>query len=157
MQLDMQSQRTPAAELVIPMFGPTMRSLWFLLLAGTLFSELVPLTLEFESHFSTLTFHSYEVIKLVAFFVFGLLTPLAWWRYKTLGWGVLFSISCTAVVELGQAFIPGHRLSGIELVVKLTMLFLGFATALDFRKYQVFRCGRLCIRFFSRHWDSANS
>jgi len=97
-------------------------------------------------------FHSYEAAKVVAFFAFGFLTSLAWWRYKTLGIGVLFAIITTAIVELGQAFIPGHRASILELAVKLILLFTGFAGALHVRKCQEFTGSPLCIRFSSRYW-----
>jgi hypothetical protein len=149
---DVHSHRTPTAVITIPMFSMLVRGFWFLLLAGTLVSELVPLSLAFEAQFSTLTFHSYEVVKLITFFVFGFLTPLAWWRYNTLGVGVLFAVITTAAVELGQAFIPGHRTSAIELGVKLVLLLAGFAAALDFRKYQHFNAGPLSVRFSSRYW-----
>jgi hypothetical protein len=148
------SHRSPGAIVTIPMFSVPVRGLWFLLLAGTLVSELVPLSLEFEARFSTLTFHSYEAAKLVAFFVFGFLTPIAWWRYKSLGMGVLFAIVTTAIVELGQAFIPGHRTSMFELAVKLVLLLTGFTAALDVRKYQEFTAGPLCLRFSSRYWNN---
>jgi hypothetical protein len=144
--------RAPAVILTVPMFSVPVRSLWFLLLIGTLASELVPLSVAFEAQFSTFTLYLYEAAKLVAFFVFGFLTPVAWWRYKTLGIGVLFAIVTTSIVELGQAFIPGHRASVMELTVKLALLFIGFATALDVRKYQEFSVGPLCIRFSSRPW-----
>ena len=134
------------------MFSIAVRGLWFVLLACTLVAEVVPLSTAFEAQFSTFTFHSYEAAKLVAFFVFGFLTPVAWWRYKTLGIGVLFAIITTAIVELGQAFIPGHRTSMLELSVKLVLLFTGFAAALDVRKYQQFTAGRICVRFSSRYW-----
>jgi hypothetical protein len=143
---------TPAVIVTIPMFSLPVRSLWLLLLAFTLTIELVPLSAAFEAQFSSLMFHSYEAAKLVAFVVFGFLTPIAWWRYKSLGIGVLFAIITTAIVELGQAFIPGHRTSTFELVVKLVLLFIGFAAALDVRKYQEFTIGPLRIRFSSRYW-----
>jgi hypothetical protein len=149
-----QSHHTPAAIISVAMFSLPVRSLWFLLLACTLVSELVPLSLEFEARFSTLTFHAYEAAKLVMFFGFGLLTPIAWYRYKSLGMGVLFAIMTTAIVEVGQAFITGHRFSTIELVVKLVLLFSGFAAALNIRKYQEFTVGPLCVRFTSRYWQS---
>jgi hypothetical protein len=148
------SHRSPATIVTVPMFSLPVRGLWFLLLAFTLAIELVPLSLAFEAQFSSFTFHSYEAAKLLAFFVFGFLTPIAWWRYKTLGIGVLFAIITTAIVELGQAFIPGHRASIFELTVKLVLLFIGFAAALDMRKYQEFTVGPLCVRFSSRHWSS---
>jgi hypothetical protein len=149
-----RSDRSPTAIITVPMFSVPVRGLWFLLLVFTLGIELVPLSVAFEAQFSSLIFHSYEAAKLVAFVVFGFLTPLAWWRYKTLGIGILFAIVTAAIVELGQAFIPGHRTSVLELAVKLLLLFVGFAAALDIRKYQEFTIGPLMIRFLSRYWSS---
>jgi hypothetical protein len=146
------SGRTPAAVITVAMFSLPVRALWFLVLACTLVSELVPLSVAFEAQFSTLTFHLYEVAKLVTFLVFGFVTPIAWWRYKNLGMGALFALITTATVEFGQAFIPGHRTSVLELGVKLFLLFIGFAIALDIRKYQNFNAGPLSVRFSSRHW-----
>ena len=149
-----RSHRSAAATITVPMFSKIVRSLWLLVLACMLVSELVPLTLAFEAHFSTLVFHSYEVAKLVMLVVFGFLTPLSWWRYKSLGAGAIFAIATTVLVEVGQTFIPGHRTSILELAVKLVCLFAGFAAALDVRKYQQFVVGPLCIRFSSSHWKS---
>jgi hypothetical protein len=146
------SGRTPAAVITVAMFSVPVRVLWLLLLACTLASELVPLSVAFEARFSTLTLYFYEGAKLVGFFVFGFLTPIAWWRYKNLGVGALLALITTALVEFGQAFIPGHRTSVLELGVKLFLIFIGFAAALDMRKYQNFNAGPLCVRFSSRHW-----
>src|ERR1700678_2606568 len=74
------SHRSTAAVVTIPMFSMPIRALWFLLLACTLASELVPLTVAFEAQFSSLAFHSYQALKLVAFVALGFMTPLAWWR-----------------------------------------------------------------------------
>ncbi len=148
------SHRSPAIVVTVPMFSPPVRTLWFLLLGCTVISELVPLTLAFEAQFSTLAFHCYQAAKLIAFFVFGFLTPIAWWRYKSLGIGALFAIVTTAIVEAGQGFIPGHRASTFEFCVKLFLLFTAFAAGLDVRKYQEFTAGPLCIRFSSRYWSS---
>lgn len=134
------------------MFGLAIRTLWFLLLTCTLVSELVPLTLEFEGHFSSTAFHGYQAFKLAAFIIFGFLTPLAWWRYNSLGMGGAFAIATTAIVEIGQAFIPGHRASGFELSVKLLLLFSGFVIGLSTRKYQTLNLGMINIRFSSRYW-----
>jgi hypothetical protein len=147
------SHRSPIKLVTVPMFGIAVRGLWVLLLLSTFLIEVIPLSTAFEAQFSNFTFHFYEAMKLVAFFVFGFLTPIAWWRYKSLGIGVLFAIITTAIVELGQAFIPGHRASILELVVKLVLLFGGFAAALDVRKYQNFNIGPLCVRFTSRYWQ----
>jgi hypothetical protein len=150
---DTGSHRSSPPTLIICMFSTPVRGLWFLLLVCTLASELVPLSRSFEAHFSTLVFHGYEALKLVCFLVFGFLAPIAWWRYNNLGMGVLFAIVTTVVVELGQAFIPGHRASALELAVKLILLFAGFAAALDVRKYQEFHTGPLWIRFSSPYWS----
>lgn len=149
------TQRSPFGTLAVPMFSLPVRGVWFALLAGTLLSELVPLSLEFEARFSAFEFHTYEAAKLVTFFLFGLLTPIAWWRYRSLGMGVLFAVATTAIVEGGQAFIPGHRASVLELAVKLGLLLAGFIAALDIRKYQELAAGPFRIRFTSSHWESA--
>ena len=146
------SHRSTAAVVTIPMFSVPIRALWFLVLACTLASELVPLTVAFEAQFSSLAFHSYQALKLVAFVALGFMTPLAWWRYNSLGIGALFAIVTTAIVEFGQAFIPGHRASTVELAVKLALLFAGFAAALEIRKYQELTVGPLRIHFSSRYW-----
>lgn len=140
------------ANFTIAMFGVLVRSLWFLLLIGTLAAELVPLSLEFEAKFSPLIFHGYEAAKLLGFFALGFLTPLAWWHSKSLGIGALFAIVVTMFVELGQALIPGHRASTLELTVKLVLLFAGLASGLDVRAYQEFTAGPLRIYFSSRYW-----
>ena len=146
------TRRSQAATATIAMFSAPVRGLWFLLLGCTLATELVPLSAAFESQFSPLAFHSYEAAKLIAFFVFGFLTPVAWWRYQSLGIGVLFAMATTAMVEAGQAFIPGHRASTFELGVKLVLLFTGFAAALNIRKDQQLTLGPLRLRFSSRYW-----
>jgi hypothetical protein len=151
-----QSHRSPPAIIDVPMFSVAVRGLWFLVLTYTLVSELVPLSAAFEAQFSSLAFHSYQATKLVCFFVFGFLTPIAWWRYKSLGIGVLFAFGTTAIVEIGQAFIPGHRASMLELTVKFMLLFTGFTAALDVRKYQEFTVGPICLRFSSRFWKSTS-
>lgn len=147
--------RMPSAVLTIAMFSTIIRVVWFLVFACTLFSEVVPLSVAFEAQFSTFVFHLYQAAKLVAFFMFGFLTPIAWWRYNNLGIRVLFAITATIFVECGQAFIPGHRMSVIELGVKLVLLFSGFATALDIRKYQILKAGPLSLRFSSRYWSDS--
>jgi len=148
--------RLPEAIVTIPMFSVTIRSLWFVLLVATLSAELIPLSLAFEARFPPLTFYSYVAAKLMAFFVFGFLTPLAWWRYKSLGTGILFAFVTTAIVELGQAFIPGHRTSVIELAVKLVLLFGGFAGALAIRRNQEYDFGMLHLRFSSPYWEQSS-
>jgi len=150
---DAKLDHNPLSSVTVPMFSLPVRSLWFLLLIFTLGIELVPLSVSFEARFSPLIFYSYEALKLVAFIVFGFLTPIAWWRYKSLGIGVLFAITTAAIVELGQAFIPGHRASTLELAVKLMLLFGGFTAALDVRKYQEISIGPLLVRFSSRYWS----
>jgi hypothetical protein len=149
---DTNVNHRPSVMATVPMFSWPVRGLWMLFLAFTLISELVPLSAAFEAQFSWLVFHCYEAAKLMGFLVFGFVTPIAWWRYKSLGMGALFAIVTAAIVEVGQAFIPGHRTSIFELAVKLVLLFTGFAVALDVRKYQEVKLGPLCVRFSSRYW-----
>jgi len=149
-----QAHSRPAATMTIAMFSLPARSIWLLLLVGTLASELIPLSLAFEGQFSPVVFQYYEAAKLLAFFGLGFLTPIAWWHYKSLGVSALFALLLTSAAELGQAFIPGHRASTLELAVKLVLLFTGFACGLDVRKYQQFTVGPLCIRFSSHYWPA---
>jgi hypothetical protein len=135
------------------MFGAPVCALWFFVLACTLASELIRLTLAFEGRFPPVVFYSYQAAKLVAFFVFGFLTPLAWWQSKSLGIGALFAIVTTAIVEFAQSFVVGHSTSVFELAVKLVLLFTGFLLGLDARMYQRFTFGRLGVLFSSSHWS----
>jgi hypothetical protein len=144
--------RSRVATVTIPMFSALIRSLWFLLAAFTLALELIPLSRSFEERFSSFIFYSYVVAKLVGFFIFGFLTPIAWWSYKTFGVGALFVLFTTAIVELAQSFLTGHRFSIIELTVKCVLVFGGFVAGLDVRKYQELRAGPLYVRFSSCHW-----
>jgi hypothetical protein len=141
----------------VAMFSIPVRSVWLLVLMGTLISELVPLSLTFESRFSPIVFHSYQAAKLIAFWCLGFLTPLAWWHYKRLGIGVLFTVAITATVEIMQSLIPGHRTSAVELMVKIVLLFTGFVSGLDVRKYQQLTVGPMSIRFTSRHWRDVSN
>jgi hypothetical protein len=136
----------------IAMFGGLTRILWFFLLVITLVSETAPLPLSFEAKFPPLFFYGYEAVKLAAFVCLGFLTPLAWWHYKSLGNAAMFAFVVTGFVEMGQSFIPGHRPSTLELFVKFVLLFAGFVTGLDVRKYQVLSIGWFTIHFSSRYW-----
>jgi hypothetical protein len=137
----------------IAMFSRASRSLWFLIFACTLVFELVPLSLPFEAGFSPLLFHSYESVKVLAFLIFGFLTPITWWHYKNLGMGLVFATVITAMVELGQAVIPGHRASTLELGVKLIVFVVGFVYGLDVRHDQQVSAGPVKVRFSSRYWS----
>lgn len=145
----------PFVVVTVSMFGVAVRSLWFLLLVCTLTSELVPLSPGFEARFSPLTFHFYQAAKMISFFVFGFLTPISWWSSRSLGTGAIFAIVTTAIVELAQAFIPGHRTSVFELLVKLLLLFIGFASGLDVRHDQRFTAGPVRVRLSSRYWSES--
>jgi ABC-type long-subunit fatty acid transport system fused permease/ATPase subunit len=148
-----QSRQSQVWTVTVSMFSVAVRGVWFMVLAATLVSELVPLSIAFLAQFPPLAFYCYEGAKLLTFLTFGFLTPISWWRYKTLGIGVLFAIVTTAIVEVGQGFIVGHRTSLLELAVKLTLLCTGFAGGLDIRKYQRLNLGPLTVRFSSRHWS----
>jgi hypothetical protein len=154
---DLLGRHFPQRVVSVAMFGVPLRAVWFLALMGTLISELVPLSATFESRFSPFAFYSYQGAKLMAFMGLGFLTPLAWWHYKRLGIGVLFMIAITVTVEILQFLIPGHRTSGVELVVKIVLLLTGFVCGLDVRKYQRFTVGPLSVRFTSRHWRDVSA
>ena len=141
-----------AATVSIAMFTFAEKAIWIVLLACTVGSELIPLPPAIEAHFTYLGFYVYVAAKLLLFFVFGFITQIAWWKYTALTAAEVISILATAGAEIGQLFIPGHRASGLELVVKLALLFTGTIAGLDVRKYQNVHAGPISILFTSRHW-----
>jgi len=141
-----------AATVSIAMFTHAEKALWIVLLACSLGSELIPLPPAIQAHFTYLGFYAYVAVKLLLFFIFGFVTQIAWWKYTALTAAEVVSILATAGVEIGQWFIPGHRASGVEFLVKLMLLFAGTLAGLNVRKYQNVHAGPLSISFTSQYW-----
>ena len=70
----------PAVPLCLPVFGPTVRSIWAVVLTATVLSEVLPIP-----HMTPVSFYSYCAGKAVMFLAVGYLTPLAFWRFDDRG------------------------------------------------------------------------
>lgn len=133
--------------LQLSLFGTLFRTAWFVLLALTLSSELIPRPLDM----TPVPLYSYTAAKAVAFLLWGFATPLAFWRFDSLGSGVVSSIAITAIIECAQLSIGGHRFSWLELAGKLALVFFGFMVALDCRYENRISIGAILICLRNPH------
>ena len=125
----------------LQLFGPGLRMTWLLLFCVIATAQIVPLP-----PLAQLPLYSYVAAKVIIFLILGFLTPLAFWRFSNLGFGVLFSIGVTVALELAQRFVPGHRTSYLELCGKLILLLLGFAIGIDTRHDRQIKLGPVRLR-----------
>jgi hypothetical protein len=65
---------------------------------------------------------------------------------------LIAALSATSV-EILQGFFRGHRFSFFELMLKLVIIFLGFAFALNARYDQKISLGAWQIQLRSEHFD----
>ena len=86
------------------------------------------------------------------FLALGYTTPLAFWRFNSLGRGMILAAASACAVEMLQGFSPGHRFSFLELSLKLVVIFVGFAFALNARYEQKISLGWLHIQLKSEHF-----
>jgi hypothetical protein len=97
-------------------------------------------------------FYSYGAAKAICFVVLGYLAPLAFWRFNALNRGILLAaISATFVESLQGLLHRGHSFHWYELVVKLGLILIGFALALDARYERMISIGRFHIRLTGEH------
>ena len=134
--------------MVLSAFSRTPKLWWFGLLALTIVLEVEPLP---HLMYPPL-FYSYKLAKGLLFFALGYATPLAFWRFNSLGRGMLLAAVSAGVVEMLQGFSAGHRFSFVELVVKLIVIFTGFALALNARYEQKISLGHWHIHLRSEHF-----
>jgi hypothetical protein len=134
--------------MMLSAFSLTAKMWWFGLLALTIFSEVEPL----PSLMYPPLFYSYKLMKGLLFLGLGFATPLAFWRFNSLGRGVLLAALSAGAVEIMQGLSPGHRFSFIELTAKLCVIFIGFALALNARYEQRIWIGRWRIQLKSDHF-----
>jgi hypothetical protein len=134
--------------MVFPAFSRTPKLWWFGLLALTIVSEVEPLP---HLMYPPL-FYSYKLVKGLLFFALGYATPLAFWRFNSLGRGMLLAAASAIVVEALQGYSSGHKFSFIELLLKLIVIFAGFALALNARYEQKISLGHWCIQLKSEHF-----
>ncbi len=112
----------------IPLFSTGLRVLWVVCLLITLVAELIPMPL-----ISPLPFYSLKAFKGLSFLCFGFATPLAFWRFDSLGYGILVALVMTVIVEASQAPIMGHSFSWLEMAAKVVFVFFGFMFGLNAR------------------------
>ncbi|MGA8596241.1 MAG: VanZ family protein [Bryobacteraceae bacterium] len=136
--------------MVLPAFSTAPKLGWFGLLALTIFLEVEPLPQEIYPPL----FYSYKLLKGVLFFALGYLTPLAFWRFNSLGRGMLLAALSACAVEMLQGFFQGHRFSLFELGLKLLVIFAGFALALNARYEQRISLGWWRIQLKSEHFHT---
>jgi hypothetical protein len=96
-------------------------------------------------------FYSYMALRAAMFVALGFLSPLAFWRFDRIGYGVLFACGGAFAGELIQAVSPGHSSSFREFAGKVCLLLLGFALALAPRYDRRIRLGPIHIPLYDRH------
>jgi hypothetical protein len=128
------------------MFSWALRAWWALLLGITVVLEVVPFP-----GVAPVLFYSYKGSKGVLFVLLGLLTPLTFWRFDSLGFGVLFSVVAAGTAEFIQSFSPGHAASYVEFTGKLLLLLFGFVCALNGRYDGQFKLGPLRLQLDDPH------
>jgi hypothetical protein len=102
----------------------------------TMLAESIPIPLVHPA-----LFYSFLIAKAGLFITLGYLTPLTFWRFDSLGLGVLFSGLGAMAGELIQSISPGHSTSFKEFAGKLALVLLGFALALHARYDRRIRVG----------------
>ena len=138
--------KTPAVPLLLPVFGPMVRSIWAVVLTATVLSEVLPIP-----PMTPVSFYSYCAGKAVMFLVVGYLTPLAFWRFDDRGF--LAAAACATFVETLQGIVGhGHSFHWYEMGVKLMLIFFGFVLALEARYERRILHGPLRIQLVSPHF-----
>jgi hypothetical protein len=132
----------------VRMFSWAIRFVWILLFCLLLVSELVPRPL-----FAPLMYYSYSSAKAIMFLLLGFTTPLAFWRFDHLGWGVFFAVAAAGAAESAQSLLEGHRSSFAEFLLKLVLLLIGFACALNSRYDRRIGVGRYGVRLLDTHFS----
>jgi len=135
--------------LTLKLFSRESRICWFVFLAIMVIVEVIPRPITWPP----LPYYSYQISKLIGFVVLGYLTPLAFWRFGSLGRGVAFGLVTTAGIEGIQGIIEGHRFSIFEMIVKLVLVMAGFGLALLARFDKRIHVGRLHIALHDEHWQ----
>lgn len=124
------------------LFNGQARAFWTAVVVLTIFSEVVPLPA-----LTPAPFVLYCIAKAVLFFLDGYVAPLAFWRFNALNRGLFLSVlSATAVETLQGILGHGHSFHWYELLIKLILVFVGFAMALDARYECRVKAGPLLFR-----------
>jgi hypothetical protein len=132
----------PGSVLAIRVFTGGCRGLWVLLASLTVLVETVPVP-----PMAPAPFYAYCAGKVLLFAVLGFGVPLAFASFNAMNRGIIFAVLSACTVEALQAVVGrGHSFHWYELLVKLFLLLLGFALALNARYDHVISCGPLRIR-----------
>jgi hypothetical protein len=123
-----------------------MKLVWAAIVLVTIVVEVMPIPL-----MPPLPFYSYCTAKLICFIALGYIAILAFWRFDALNRGLLLATISAVTIESLQGLLHhGHSFHFYELLVKLALIFLGYALALDARYEGVIAIGPIHIRLWSR-------
>jgi hypothetical protein len=127
-------------------FGPAMRLAWIVSAVLTISLELSTFH-NFESRYvfvAYFLFYGYKTLKALLFLIFGFLTPIAFWRFRSLTYGLVIAAVSASIVEgiQGSLVFTGHSFGWLELGAKLFLIFIGFVKGLDARYEGAIRFGR---------------
>jgi hypothetical protein len=143
-------ERQRSSPFQIRVFSPFIRTLWVTILVITILSEVIPMPL-----IPPVPFYLYKSAKVLCFIVVGYFAPLAFWRFNAFNRGILLAAISAACVESLQGLLHrGHSFHWYELVIKLGLIVLGFALALDARYDLQISIGPLHVRLTDSHLES---
>jgi hypothetical protein len=119
----------PGSSWRLRVFTGGFRALWILLASLTVLMETMPIP-----PMATVLFYAYCAAKALLFVVLGFGVPLAFAAFNAMNRGIIFAALSAAAVEVLQAVVGrGHSFHWYELLVKLFLILLGFALALNAR------------------------
>jgi glycopeptide antibiotics resistance protein len=132
------------------MFGLTFKVLWALVIAVTVTTEVIPIPL-----MPRIPFYSYCTAKLICFVALGYFAPLVFSRFNSLNRGILLAaLSATCIESLQGLMRHGHSFHWYELVIKLALILLGVALALDARYEQMISIGPIHIPLTAQYREA---
>lgn len=144
---DSVSSRHVRTLFALPVFTPGTRALWVFLALTTIFLEVIPIPL-----MPPVPFYAYCAGKALLFLLLGFIAPLAFWSFNALNRGIIFAALSACCVETIQAIWGhGHSFHWYELIVKLVIILLGFALALNDRYDHEINIGPIRIRLVGEH------
>jgi hypothetical protein len=138
---------------MLKVFTPTLRIAWILIVAITIVSEVV--LLPTNPPLPPIPHYSYKIFKLFLFAAVGYLAPLSFWRFNALNRGIMLAAVSAMGVESLQGLIGrGHSFHWYEMLLKLGLILLGFALALDARYEHQISAGPIHIRLVGEHLNT---
>jgi hypothetical protein len=135
---------------MLRVFTPTLRIAWVAIVAVTVVSEVI--LLPTNPPLPPIPHYSYKIFKLLLFVSVGYLAPLALWRFNALNRGIMLAAVSAMGVETLQGVIGrGHSFHWYEMLIKLGLILLGFALALDARYERQISVGPIHIHLIGEH------